>query len=126
LRRGGARFEARFGLAESDHVAVLQLADALLLDTLFVDIGAIEAAEITQPEIRAALFDDAVLFRHDLVEELDRVARVPSKGIGLAELDDLLSLVSVKDEMRHDFDLSLAGVGRAHNVTFGWVVIWRF
>jgi hypothetical protein len=48
----------------------------LSADSLVVDVGAVQAPEIAKNEVIAALLDDAVLFRDDLVEQLDRVVRV--------------------------------------------------
>jgi hypothetical protein len=73
----------------------------LAVDPLAVDVGAVEAAEVAQQEAACATFDHAVLLRHDLVEELNRVARVPAERVVVAQLDDLLALRSRKQDARH-------------------------
>jgi hypothetical protein len=73
----------------------------LAVDPLAVDVGTVQAAEIAEQEAGGPPLDHAVLLRHDLVEELDRVARVPAERIVIAQLYDLLALRSRKQDARH-------------------------
>jgi hypothetical protein len=63
----------------------------LAAHALAVDVRAVQAAEVAQHELGAPLFDEAVLFRDDFVEQLDGVVRVPAERVGGTELDGLLA-----------------------------------
>ena len=90
---------ARARRAERDLVAVAER--LLAADALAVDVRAVEAAEVAQDEPTVALLEDAVLLRHDLVEELDGVVRMPPEAVDGAQLDRLLSLGRREDQTRH-------------------------
>ena len=68
---------------------------------LAVDVRAVERAQIAQYEPAVALLEDAVLLRHDLVEELDGVVRMASKAIDRPKLNRLLPLRRSEDHTRH-------------------------
>ncbi len=72
-----------------------------------VDEGAIEATEVAQDEGAAPKLDQAVLLRHDFVQQLDGIARMPPKRIILAELNDLLPFSCRQDKTRHEIVLQL-------------------
>src|SRR5687768_497926 len=69
--------------AERDVVAVTKLAFAV--HALGVDVSSVQAAKVAQDVRGAAPFDDAVLLGYDLVEQLDRIARVPAEGVEVAQ-----------------------------------------
>ena len=71
--------------AEDDFVVVTD--ELLSLDPLSVHVAAVEAAEITQDPRVVAILDHAVLFRDNLVEELDRVVRVTSERVCRAQIN---------------------------------------
>ena len=72
---------------------------SLAADALAVDVGAVQAPEIAQDEPPVALLDDAVLLRHDLVEELDRVVGMPSEAVDRTQLDRLLPFGGREDQL---------------------------
>ena len=76
---GGAVVEAALGRAEGDLIAVLE--GRFAPDALVIDEGAVEAAQITEDPVIAAELDDAVFLRHDLVEELNGIARMAPERI---------------------------------------------
>jgi hypothetical protein len=66
-----------------------------------VDERSVEAAEVSEdPSVRPYL-NDAVLFGDNLVEELDRVVRMPPKRIYLAKVDRLLALGGLQNQASH-------------------------
>ena len=74
----------------------------LAANALTVDVRAVQAAEIPQNELTVALLEDAVLFRDDLVEELNRVVRVTAEAVRGPKVDELLSFGSREDQLRHE------------------------
>ena len=98
-RRAVAVVVARARGAERDLVAVPQ--HHLATDALAVDVRAVEAPEVAQNDAAVALLEDAVLLRDNLVEELDRVVRMPAEAVDGAQLDRLLSLRGREDQTRH-------------------------
>ena len=87
------------GLTERDVVAVAKI--ALTGDTLSVDVGSVQATEIAERETVGPSLDDAVLLRHNLVEELHRIRRVTPKGVVIAELDHLLAFRRDEQDSGH-------------------------
>ena len=81
--------EACARCAERDLVAVLE--HSLAANALAVDVGAVQAAEIAQDELLAALLDDAVLFGDDLVEQLDGVVGVAAERVDGRQIERLLA-----------------------------------
>jgi len=67
-------FEFGRCLAHGDLAAFVQ--QNLAVHSLSAHVGAIEAAEIAKNELRSTELDQAVLFRDDLVEQLDRIVGV--------------------------------------------------
>ena len=65
-----------------DFVAVSQ--HDLAAHALAVDVRAVQASEVAQHEAPVALLEDAVLLRNDLVEELDRIVRMPPQAVRAA------------------------------------------
>ena len=98
-RRTMAVVEAGARRAEGDLVAVAE--HGLAANALAVDVGAVQAPEITKDDPTIPLLEDAVLLRHDLVEELDGVVRMSSETIDRAQLDRLLALRRREDQTRH-------------------------
>lgn len=94
-----AFFEASAGGSEGDLVAVLE--GSFAPDALVVDERAVEAPEVAEDEVVAALLDDAVLFRDDFIEELDRVVRMAPKRVHRAQLDRLLAFGGLQDQTSH-------------------------
>jgi hypothetical protein len=92
-------FEARLGLPQRDFVAVMQV--PLALNTVSVDEGAVEATQVAKDKALGPLLDDAVLLRDDFVQQLDRVAGMPAKRVGLTQLDDLLSFRCRENKTSH-------------------------
>jgi hypothetical protein len=76
-------------LSERDVVTVTKV--ALTGDALTVDVRSVEAAQVAQRETVGPALDDAMLLRHNLVEELHRVGRMTPERVVIAELDHLLS-----------------------------------
>ena len=72
-------------------------------DTLAVDVRAVQAPEVAEDEDPVALLENAVLLRDDLVEELDRVVRMPPEAVYRAQLDRLLPLVCGEDQTCHQY-----------------------
>jgi hypothetical protein len=86
-------------LTERDVVAVAKV--ALAGDTLPVDVRPVQAPEIAERETVGPPLDDAVLLRHNLVEELHRVRRMTPKGVVIAELDHLLAFRRYEQDTGH-------------------------
>ena len=98
--------------AEGDLVAVLE--HLLAADALAVDVGPVEAPEVTKDELPLALLEDAVLLRNDLVQELDRVVRVPSEAVDRTQLDRLLPLGGREDQTCHQYLRRIVPSASAH------------
>jgi hypothetical protein len=73
----------------------------LTVDSLAVDVGAIQAAQVTKDEGHATLLDRAMLLGHDLVEQLNRIRGVAPQRIVRLELNDLLAFGRCEQEARH-------------------------
>jgi len=58
---------------------------------LAIYVGYVQAAEVAQHELSTPTLDDAVLLRHNLVEELDRVRGVAAERVMRGEIHDLLA-----------------------------------
>ena len=86
-------------LTERDVVTVAKV--ALTRDTLSVDVGSVQATEIAKRETVGPSLDDAVLLRHNLVEELHRVRRMTPEGVVIAELDHLLPFRRYEQDSGH-------------------------
>jgi hypothetical protein len=85
------------------------LEDDFAPDALAVDIGPVETPQVAQNEMASvALLDDAMLLGNDLVEQLNRVVRVPTEAVGRPQVDRLLSFGGCKDQLRHGKSLILA------------------
>jgi hypothetical protein len=89
-RAPGAIVVAGTRAAERDVVPVLQL--ALTVDALAVHVRAVQTSEIAQHEVGTTPLEDAVLLRDDLVQQLDRVTRMPAKRVEVAQVHDLLAV----------------------------------
>ena len=87
------------GLTERDVVTVPKV--ALTRDTLAVDVSPVQATEIAEREAVRPSLDDAVLLRHNLVEELHRVRRMTPEGVVIAELDHLLTFRGDEQDSGH-------------------------
>ncbi len=100
--KGGARavVVASPRRSERDLVAVLEV--RLSADALAVDVGPVETAEVAQDEATFALFQDAMLLRDDLVEELNGVVGVAPEAVRLPEIYRLLSFGGCKDQPSHE------------------------
>jgi hypothetical protein len=85
--------------SECDFIAMAE--HHLAADPLAVDVRAVQAAEVAEDEGALALLEDAVLFRHDLVEELDGIVGVPAQAVDGTELDSLLPLRRRQDQSSH-------------------------
>ena len=68
---------------------------------LVVDERAVQAPEIAQDPVIGAQLDDAVLFRDDLVEELDRVVRVTPERVHRTQIDRLLAFSGLQNQASH-------------------------
>ena len=90
---------ARARGAERDLVAVTKR--HLPANALAVHVRAVEAPEVAEDEASIALLEDAVLLRHDLVEELDGIVRMAAEAIDRPQLDRLLPLGCCEDQTRH-------------------------
>jgi hypothetical protein len=66
-----------------------------------VHVGAVERTQVSKHELRSSLLDGAVLLGHDLVEELDGIARVAAEGVVGSQLRDLLRLRGGEQQTRH-------------------------
>jgi hypothetical protein len=77
------------------------LEQLLAAHALVVDVRAVQAPEVAQHETAVAVFDDAVLFRDDLVEKLNRVVRVATQAIRRTQLDSLLPFGCRQDQTCH-------------------------
>lgn len=86
-------------LTKRDVVTVAKV--PLTGDTLSVDVGSVQAAEIAKREPVGPTLDDAVLLRYNLVEELHRVRRVPPERVVIAELDHLLTFRGDEQDSGH-------------------------
>ena len=75
---------------------------AFAADSLAVDVGPVETAEILENKGAGALDDAAMLLGHNLVQELDRIARMPPERVLWQQLDNLLSLRCGESEPTHE------------------------
>ncbi len=73
----------------------------LAADPLGVHERPVEAAEIAQDPVIRAVLDDAVLFRDDLIEQLDRIVRVAPERIHRSQIDRLLAFGGLQDQASH-------------------------
>src|SRR5690606_15296316 len=81
---------------------VIAMVEALLaVDTLPIDIRAVQTTQVAQHVAVTPLLDQAMLFGYDLVEQLDRVRWVAAKRVLGAQFDDLLSFRCCKQKTRH-------------------------
>src|SRR6185295_1224922 len=87
-RSTGAVVVACSRSTECDVVAVPEL--AFTLNAFTVDIGAVQAPEVTQDVAATSSLDHAVFFGHDLIEQLNGVARMTAHGVEVAQFNDLL------------------------------------
>src|SRR5262249_16681874 len=97
--RADAVVVARSGHAELDLVAVTE--HLLAVHAAAVHVGAVQAPEVAKHELRAALLDDAMLLRRDLVHELDAVGGMPTEAVEGHELDRLLTGGRAEDQTGH-------------------------
>jgi hypothetical protein len=73
----------------------------LAVDTLRIDVGSVQASEITKPKPIGSLFNDAMFFGNDPIQKLDGVVRVAPDGVGEAKFERPPALRSHEDETRH-------------------------
>jgi hypothetical protein len=86
-------------LPERNIVSVAKV--ALPRDAFAVHVSSVEAPEIAQSETTRPAFDDAVLLRHDLVEQLHGVGRMATEGVMIAQLDHLLTFRGNEQDSGH-------------------------
>jgi hypothetical protein len=102
IQRGGSVVVAGPRGAERDLVAVPE--KLLPTHPLAVDVSAVEAAQVAEEELTVSKLYDAVLLRHNLVEQLNRVVRVPSKAVRRAKVYRLRPLGGGEDQSCHQFE----------------------
>lgn len=66
-----------------------------------IDERPVQAAEVTKDELRSSKFDDAVFFRDDFIEQLNRVVGVTPQRIHGPQLDGLLPFGGLQDQSSH-------------------------
>ena len=64
------------------------------IDSLTIDVGPIEAPQVTEDELLTAQFNDAVLLGNNLVQELDGIVGMPSQGVLAPQLHRSLTIWS--------------------------------
>jgi len=99
VQRGRPVVVPRASRPQRDLVAMAQ--ELFAADTFAVYVSPVQAAKITQQELSFTQLDDAVLLRHDLVEELDRVVRMPAEAVRRAKVDRLRPLGGGEDQSCH-------------------------
>lgn len=100
LQRGAASFvETTPGAAESNFVTMPER--PFTRDPLTVHVRPVQTSQIAENVLLPPSLHDAVLLRHNLVEHLDGVTRVPSQGIPVGKLGNKGPLGCGEQQSRH-------------------------
>jgi len=68
---------------------------------LAIDVGAVETSEVAEDETAIALLDSAMLFRHDFVEELNRIVGVTAETVDGPQFNRAVPSGCREDQPRH-------------------------